>query len=109
MRRCFPFVHHTIKFIFYTLFTMPNHKAAKKAVRQSERRRDRNHYYKKTTRSAIKRLRSLTDSADAAQFLPRVVSMIDRLAKRNIFHRNKAANLKSKLMRFVQALSNKAS
>jgi len=88
---------------------MPNHKAAKKAVRQSNKKRVHAQFYKKTTRSAIKRLRSLTDAADASQFLPKVVSMIDRLAKRRAFHPNKAANLKSKLTRFVSGLSNKAS
>lgn len=84
---------------------MPNHKNAKKALRQSNKRRVENHYYKKTTRTAIKRLRTMTVKSDAEKFLPKVVSMIDRLAKKNQFHANKAANLKSKLMRFVNGIA----
>ena len=84
---------------------MPNHKSAKKAVRQSEKRRDRNRYYKKTARTTIKRLRSMTDHKEAEQLLPKVVSMIDRLAKKHQYHANKAANLKSKLTIFVRSLA----
>ena len=83
---------------------MANHKSAKKRVRQSEKKRIHNRFYKKTARTAIKRLRSLTDAADAAAFLPKVVTMIDRLAKHNQFHKNKAANLKGKLTRYVNGL-----
>jgi small subunit ribosomal protein S20 len=83
---------------------MANHKSAKKRVRQTIKRRIHNRFYKKTTRTAIKRLRSLTEKKDAEQFLPKVVSMIDRLAKKNQIHKNKAANLKSKLTKYVNAL-----
>ena len=83
---------------------MANHKSAKKRVRQDAKRRLRNRFYKKTTRTAIKRLRSLETKADAEKFLPNVISMIDRLAKKGQFHKNKAGNLKSKLTRYVNAL-----
>ncbi len=83
---------------------MANHKSAKKRARQDEKKRLHNRYYKKTARTAIKKLRDLTDKAEAQKFLPKVVSMIDRLAKSNNIHSNKASNLKGKLMRFVNGL-----
>lgn len=64
----------------------------------------RNKYYKKTARTAIKNLRDITNKEEAAAFLPKVVSMIDKLAKNNRIHKNKAANLKSKLMKHVAGL-----
>lgn len=73
-------------------------------MRQEAKRRVHNRFYKKTTRTSIKKLREMTEKADAEQFLPKVVSMIDRLAKRNTWHKNKASNLKSKLMRHVASL-----
>jgi small subunit ribosomal protein S20 len=82
---------------------MANHKATKKDVRQATKRRDRNKYYGKTTRNAVRELRALTDKAAAKKELPEVVSMIDKLAKRGIIHKNKAANLKSKLSKKVLA------
>ena len=83
---------------------MPNHNSAKKHARQSAKRRIHNRFYKKRARTPIKALRSLTEKADAQKFLPKVVSMIDRLAKTNKIHKNKAANLKSKLTKFVNKL-----
>lgn len=83
---------------------MAHHQSAKKRIRQTEKRRIANRYYKKTTRTAIKNLRNMTEKSDAEKFLPKVVSMIDRLAKKNQFHDNKAANLKSKLTKFVAGL-----
>ncbi|MDH3247146.1 MAG: 30S ribosomal protein S20 [Saprospiraceae bacterium] len=83
---------------------MANHKSAKKRIRQNEKARLRNRYYKKATRTAINNLRQLTEKTEAEKFLPKVVSMIDRLAKRNNIHKNKAANLKSKLSHFVAGL-----
>jgi len=80
---------------------MANHKATKKDVRQATKRRDRNKYYGKTTRNAIRELRLLTDKSSAAKELPQVASMIDKLAKRGIIHKNKAANLKSKLTKKI--------
>ncbi|MFP2996666.1 30S ribosomal protein S20 [Spongiivirga sp. MCCC 1A20706] len=83
---------------------MANHKSALKRIRSNETRRLRNRYQHKTTRNAIKKLRELTEKKDAEALYPSVVSMIDRLAKRNIIHANKAANLKSKLAKHVAAL-----
>ena len=84
---------------------MANHKATKKDVRQSSKRRERNRYYGKTTRNAIRDLRAGTDAAAAGDKLPSVASMIDKLAKRGVIHKNKAANLKSKLARKVNTLA----
>ena len=81
---------------------MANHKATKKDVRQATKRRDRNRYYGKTTRNAIRDLKAL-DTKEMGEKLPGVASMIDKLAKRGIIHKNKAANLKSKLSRKVVA------
>ena len=87
---------------------MANHKSSLKRIRQDARKRLRNRYYKKTTRSAIQRLRELEDQEDAKKFAPKVFSMIDKLAKRNIWHDNKAANLKSSLARHVNKLGAEA-
>ena len=76
---------------------MANHKSALKRIRSSETKRVRNKYYFKTTRNAIRNLRSLTDKTKAQEVYPSIVSMIDNLAKRNIIHKSKASNLKSKL------------
>ncbi len=76
---------------------MANHKATKKSMRQSATRRDRNRYYGKTTRNAIRDLKKLTDESAYTEKLPSVISMIDKLAKRGIIHKNKASNLKSQL------------
>ncbi|MBT8298940.1 MAG: 30S ribosomal protein S20 [Maribacter sp.] len=83
---------------------MANHKSALKRIRRNEAVRLRNRYQHKTTRNAIKKLRGAEKKKDAEKLLPEVVSMIDRLAKRNIIHSNKAANLKSKLTKHVAAL-----
>ena len=83
---------------------MANHKSAKKRVRQDAKKRVENRYYKKSARSSIKKLREMTDKAEAEKFLPKVVSMIDKIAKRGTWHKNKAANLKSKLTRFVATI-----
>lgn len=82
---------------------MANHKATKKDVRQAAKRRDRNRYYGKTTRNAIRDQKALTAVADIEKGLPGVESMIDRLAKRGVIHKNKAANLKSKLAKRANA------
>jgi len=76
---------------------MANHKATKKDTRQASKRRDRNRYYGKTTRNAIRDLKEGEDEKAYGEQLPNVISMIDKLAKRGIIHKNKAANLKSKL------------
>lgn len=84
---------------------MANHTATKKDVRQAAKRRDRNRYYGKTTRNAIRDLKVITDKKGAKEEFPAVESMIDKLAKRGIIHKNKAANLKSKLARRVNSLA----
>ncbi|MGA1581881.1 MAG: 30S ribosomal protein S20 [Saprospiraceae bacterium] len=83
---------------------MANHQSAKKRMRQIAKRRLHNRYYKKSTRTAIQKLREMTDKAQAEEYLPKVSSMIDRLAKRNIWHKNKASNLKSSLSTHVNQL-----
>ncbi|HON19204.1 MAG TPA: 30S ribosomal protein S20 [Salinivirgaceae bacterium] len=83
---------------------MANHKSAIKRIRKSERRRLYNRYYARTTRNLIKKLRSTTNQEEAKAALPKVVSSIQRLAKRGIIHKNKAANLTSKLTKFVNSL-----
>jgi small subunit ribosomal protein S20 len=83
---------------------MANHASADKRNRNSETRRLHNRYYAKTTRNAIKALRNTTDKEAAVALLPKVSSMIDRLAKINVIHDNKAANLKSGLTVYVNKL-----
>ena len=83
---------------------MANHKSALKRIRNSETKRLRNKFQHKTTRNAIKALRETEKKADAQKQLISVISMVDKLAKNNIIHNNKAANLKSKLTKHVAAL-----
>ena len=83
---------------------MANHKSAKKRMRQDAKKRVHNRFYKKTARTAVAKLRSLEDKKEAEKFLPKVVSMIDRLAKNSQIHDNKASNLKGRLAKFVHNL-----
>ena len=83
---------------------MANHKSALKRIRNSEVKRLSNRYQHKTTRNAMKKLKELTDKKEAQAFFPEVVSMLDKLAKKNVIHANKAANLKSGLAKHVAAL-----
>ena len=83
---------------------MANHKSALKRIRSNEKRRVLNKYQHKTTRNAIKAIRLATVKAEAAAKLPIVISMIDKLAKKNIIHANKASKLKSKLTKLVAKL-----
>jgi small subunit ribosomal protein S20 len=83
---------------------MANHKSAEKRARQSEKLKFHNKYFARSTRNAIKVLRNTTDKAEATALLPKVSSMLDKLAKKNIIHTNKAANLKSSLTIFVNKL-----
>jgi small subunit ribosomal protein S20 len=83
---------------------MANNRSALKRIRQNEKRRLHNKYYAKMTRSAIKKLRNEPDKEAATKKLPEIISMIDRLAKRRIIHKNKASNLKSKLTLQVNKL-----
>lgn len=84
---------------------MANHKATRKDVRQAAKRRERNRYYGKTTRNAIRNLLATSEKESATEKLPKVVSMIDKLAKRNVIHKNKANNLKSKLTKKIKAIA----
>ncbi len=86
---------------------MANHAATKKDVRQSAKRNERNRYYGKTTRNAIRDIKAIDEKDKAAEQLPTVSSMIDKLARRGTIHKNKAANLKRKLALRVNALGNK--
>ena len=83
---------------------MAQHKSSKKRIRQDAKIRLRNRYYKKSARTAIVKLREMTDKSAAVKFLPLVISQIDKLAKRNTWHKNKAGNLKSSLTKFVNSL-----
>ena len=83
---------------------MANHKSALKRIRSNEAKRLRNKYQHKTTRNALRDLRAVEDKTEAEGKLSKVISMIDKLAKNNIIHNNKAANLKSKLAKHVAAL-----
>ncbi len=83
---------------------MANHKSALKRIRSNEAKRLRNRYQHKTTRTFVKRLKESTNKAEAEELLKKVVSMIDKLAKNNIIHKNKAAHQKSKLTELVTSL-----
>ena len=83
---------------------MANHKSAEKRIRQSAKNRLHNKYYAKTMRNAVKKLRNVSEKAEAETIYPQVTSLIDRLAKKNVIHKNKAANLKSKLAAHVAKL-----
>ncbi|HWY35033.1 MAG TPA: 30S ribosomal protein S20 [Nitrosopumilaceae archaeon] len=76
---------------------MANHKSSEKRIRSNDAKRVNNKYYAKTTRNAVKGLRETEDKKAASELLPKVTAMLDKLAKKNIIHKNKAANLKSKL------------
>jgi small subunit ribosomal protein S20 len=83
---------------------MAHHQSAKKRIRQDEKKKVHNKYYAKTMRNAVRDLREVSEKDAAVAELPKVVSMIDRLAKKNLIHKNKAANLKSKLASHISKL-----
>ena len=83
---------------------MANHKSALKRIRQTETRNEHNRYYAKTMRNAVRKLRAMTDKEEAEKMFPKVQKMLDKLAKTNIIHKNKAANLKSKLAKHIKNL-----
>lgn len=83
---------------------MANHKSALKRIRSNETKRLRNKYIHKTTRNAIRDLRATEDKKAAQELYPKVIALVDKLAKNNIIHKNKASNLKSKLTLYVNAL-----
>ena len=76
---------------------MANHQSSKKRIRQDEKKRQDNKYYAKTMRNAVKKFRATTDKEEAVATLPKITSLIDKLAKKNVIHKNKAANLKSSI------------
>lgn len=83
---------------------MAQHQSSIKRIRQDAKIRLRNRYYKKSARTAIQKLREMENKEEAMKFFPKVTSMIDRLAKKNTWHKNKAANLKSKLAKHINSL-----
>ena len=83
---------------------MANHKSSKKRIRSNETKRVVNRYQAKTTRNAVKTLRNTKDKEEAQKKLPEIVSMLDKLAKKSVIHKNKASNLKSKLTKTVNSL-----
>jgi len=83
---------------------MANHLSAKKRIRQTETRRDKNKYQARTARNAVRVLRNTSDKAEAAEMYPKVVAMLDKLAKTNVIHKNKASNLKAKLSKHINGL-----
>ena len=83
---------------------MAHHKSCKKRIRQNAKISDRNRWYSKTMRNAVRDLRAITDKTEAAEKLTKTISLIDRVAKRNQIHQNKASNLKSSLVKYVNAL-----
>lgn len=84
---------------------MAHHQSAKKRIRQIEARRLRNKFYARTSRNAVRALRAMSVKSEAQEMLPKVAKMLDKLAKKNVIHANKAANLKSSLTKHVNQLS----
>ncbi|CAG0949032.1 MAG: 30S ribosomal protein S20 [Bacteroidetes bacterium] len=83
---------------------MANHKSSEKRIRQDNAKKEHNKYYAKTARNSVKKLKTTTDKKVAEELLPGLISMLDKLAKKNVIHKNKAANLKSKLTKKVKSL-----
>ncbi|HIT80970.1 MAG TPA: 30S ribosomal protein S20 [Candidatus Caccoplasma merdavium] len=83
---------------------MANHQSSIKRIRQTQTRNLRNRYYAKTARNAVRKLRAMTVKDDATALYRQVSSMLDKLAKRNVIHKNKASNLKSKLALHINKL-----
>ncbi|NQV77804.1 MAG: 30S ribosomal protein S20 [Lutibacter sp.] len=83
---------------------MANHKSAIKRIRSNRAKQIRNKYQHKTTRNAVRDLRAATEKKDAEELFPKVVAMLDKLAKKNVIHKNKASNLKSKLAKHVASI-----
>lgn len=84
---------------------MANHKSSEKRIRSTETKKTQNRYQAKTVRNAVKKLRAATDKEEVVKTLPEVVSHLDKLAKKSVIHKNKAANLKSKMMKKANKLS----
>jgi len=99
------FLKNIVIFAAQKIYLMANHSATRKSVRKSAKRNERNRYQGKTTRNAIRDFKVIDVKATALESLPELSSKIDKLAKRGIIHKNKAANLKSKLTKGIQTLS----
>jgi small subunit ribosomal protein S20 len=84
---------------------MANHQSALKRIRQNESRRMHNRYYAKTMRNSVRKFRSLSDKKEAEELLPKIYAMIDKMAKKNLIHKNKAGNLKSSITKYANSLS----
>jgi len=84
---------------------MANHKSSKKRIRSNEAKKTQNRYQGKTVRNAVKKLRSTTETEEVTKSLPEVIAHLDKLAKKSVIHKNKAANLKSKLMKKANKLA----
>ncbi|MBS4012148.1 MAG: 30S ribosomal protein S20 [Bacteroidetes bacterium] len=84
---------------------MANHKSAQKRIRANNAKRLRNRYWAKTTRNAVRKLRQSKEKAEATEKLPKVMSLLDKMAKKNLIHKNKASNLKSKLTKYVNSIA----
>lgn len=83
---------------------MANHKSSEKRIRQTESKNASNRYYSKTMRNALKDIRATTNKEEAMKKAPAMNSMLDRLAKKNVIHKNKAANLKSSISKHINSL-----
>ena len=99
------FPHRLLKIKKYSIANMANHQSAEKRIRQTKMRRLSNRYASRTTRNSIRKLRSLTSKEEAQKMYPEVCSMLDKLAKKNVIHQNKANNLKSKLAIHISKLA----
>ena len=84
---------------------MANHKSSLKRIRQTKTRTEHNRYYAKTMRNVVRKLRAMTNKEEATALYPKVQKMLDKLAKNNIIHKNKAANLKSSLCNHISQLA----
>ena len=84
---------------------MANHKSSEKRILSTETRKTQNHYQAKTVRNAVKALRNTTEKEEVIKSLPEVISHLDKLAKKSVIHKNKAANLKSKMMKKANTLT----
>ena len=83
---------------------MANHKSALKSARQTETKKENNKYHARTMRNSLKKIRKTTDKAEADKMLPELSAILDKLAKKNVIHKNKAANLKSSITKHTKSL-----
>jgi small subunit ribosomal protein S20 len=83
---------------------MANHKSSEKRIRQIDVRKENNKYYAKTTRNALKTLRATSNKEEASALVPKLTSILDKLAKKNIIHKKKASNLKSSIVKHISSL-----